>query len=273
MVHTNHYIVLVVLYKCKPSDSFTVLSLINCKPYLSNSKIIIWDNSPSVILEAERDFLIRNLPNSIYIHTPENISLSKIYNCVIKENSSGEYFVVFDQDSSFDQVYFKKLEEATQHNKDINLFLPYVVHKKRIVSPGDYMIIKGKYWKDIQTGRIFAKNKAAISSGMAISFHYLNTDFKGYDERLTLYGIDTYFMLQYALHNQYFFVLNYELKHSLSIFEHEDVETVLKRFRNKKKCFAILHEKPFTKFLIVKSYIFYLSLKMSLLYRDIRFLE
>lgn len=223
--------------------------------------------------EDEKEFLGKSLINSKYVHTPDNLPLSKIYNSIIEHHRQGNYFIIFDQDSTFDIEYFTTLEAAIYANQDINLFLPYVVHKGLIVSPGDYKIIKGKYWKQINTGRIQARNKAAISSGMVISFRYLNTTFKGYDERLTLYGIDTYFMLQYALSNKYFFVLDYKLKHSLSIFENEDVETVLKRFKNKKKCFAILHEKPFTKFLIVKSYIYYLSLKMAILYRDVRFLE
>ena len=75
-----------------------------------------------------------------------------------------------------------------------------------------------------------SRHKTAINSGMAISTKYLEKYYGGYNEKLTFYGIDNYFMIQYAKCQEYFFVIDYNMQHKLAQYSHEDIS--MKRWRH-----------------------------------------
>lgn len=225
-------VILIVLYKETLNSSKTVTSLLaNCKRILQGKNILvtIWDNSPQMIDKNDfscfEDCSIRYK----YYHTPENLSLSKIYNNVIDLHIEYDFLFIFDQDSYITLDYFSKIETAISTNFKINLFLPYVVINNLFVSPGDWGLYNGKYWTKKATGLISAKNRVAIASGMAIRFNCFNDQKIRFDENLSLYGVDTKFCLDYSKQNVFFYVIDYQLSHSLSIFEDEPNEIKMKR--------------------------------------------
>ena len=171
----SKFLILIVLYKCKVKESLSFISLLESSEYLSNSKLILWDNSPSIQSVDVNN--ISSFQQAEYIHTPENMSLSKIYNRVIQENEKYDYMIILDQDSSFSSDYLEKINKAINKHPTINLFLPLIKSDKTIVSPGNYKIFKGSYWKKEKYGIINSKNILAINSGMVINFNYLKNSY------------------------------------------------------------------------------------------------
>lgn len=212
-------LILIVIYNTNITKSETFKSLIDSKDYLFESDLFIWDNSPiSQDVSILNTFFEENT-NILYEHHPENLPLSKAYNKVINKFKNDEYdfLVLLDQDSSFRKELFIKLHNTFQVNKEINLFLPIIKFKNRVVSPTKKYFLKGFYFKGKPFGIQKARNISAINSGMIISFKFLKEKYKGYDERLKFYGTDDYFMMQYCKNENELYILDYEFEHDLTL--------------------------------------------------------
>lgn len=263
----------VVLFKEPIGKSNTLLSLIKLAEYLNkvNAKVIIWDNSPEKqsISELER---LNFFSNHQYFHTPENMSLAKIYNKMYVFNNSYDILMLFDQDSYVEMDYFIKIQDALEKNPTVNLFLPIIKVEELIASPADRKFVSGKYWNQLRRGLIKAKDKLAITSGMAISIKYLVTHHPCFNEELNLYGIDTDFMIQYEKRNRYFFVIDYVMEHNLSFFENESMDKKIMRFRDHKKSLKIIFKKESELLYFMATISLFLSaLKLSIKHRTLIF--
>ncbi|WP_338358635.1 hypothetical protein [Yeosuana marina] len=265
----------IVLYKLKISDSSTINSLVSIKKFLNNinTKIVIWDNSPNSQNIKELESL-NNFVDFEYKHTPENVSLAKIYNSIYKNNSQYGSLILFDQDSEIDEDYFLKLNSAQKKYQNINLFLPIIKAKNLVYSPANRFLVTGRHWKNERYGIIKSLNKLAITSGMAIRMNYLLNKYPCFNEDLNLYGVDTDFMIQYEKLNKYFFVLDYVMKHDLSVFTEDSKEMKLLRYRNHKKAIIkIFKNESILKFWLAKAFIILSSIKQSIKYRSFKFLK
>lgn len=222
-------VLLVVLYKETLASSTTIHSFLKSRKYHKKIKLIIWDNSPNKI----EDFSLLNDYNLSfkYIWTPENLPLSVIYNQVIENIINADFLFLFDQDSSFNDVYFDEFFCSLNDNLDLKLFLPLIKNQNRIVSPGLFWIYKGVYIRENIGGRISSKNILAVSSGMIIRINIFRESPLKFDENLSLYGIDSKFLLDYSEFYKELFVLNYELKHNLSQFIVESKDVKLQRMK------------------------------------------
>ena len=268
----SKFLILIVVYECKVKESLSYISLLKSSEYLSNSKLILWDNSPSI--QSIYTDNISSLQQAEYIHTPENMSLSKIYNRVIQENEENDYLIILDQDSSFSSDYLEKLNSAITKHPSINLFLPLIKSEQTIVSPGDYKIFKGSYWKKERYGIIDAKNILAINSGMVINFNYLKNIYKGYDERLRFYGTDTFFMLDYAENNDFLFVIDYVFKHKSALLDRdENVDKQIIRLNDLFFAWRIIHEHKKFNLILINIYILIRIFKLVIKYRNIKYFE
>ncbi|MCS3232620.1 hypothetical protein NXW89_25725 [Bacteroides thetaiotaomicron] len=244
-------ILLVVLYKQKINESLTIRSFCEgCHEFHKETLLVIWDNSP---INQNIDFEYLHNLNIVftYEHTPENKSLSCIYNIILNTYSRAEAIYLFDQDSILTTEYFQKMECAFYENPDIGLALPYVMHSNQIVSPGVFQFYKGKYLKFLQRGRVYSKNIIAITSGMAIRPDLIVKNKITFDEYLSLYGIDTKFCLDYAKSFSYLCIIDYQLRHSLSQFEKEEKTIKLMRYSSQMKAMRYI-----TKQKSIISYIF-----------------
>ena len=194
------YLILVIVYNQKLSESLTIQSLIYSKNELQGSRLIVWDNSKVQQDTSEKQNLFSNFSeiNIDYIHTPENLSLSQIYNNVRKSTKYGyEYIILMDQDTVFNQSLFQVHKEAINAYGKFNLYLPIIKYKSKIISPGYLYYFKGFYFQKEIKGVVLSKFKTAINSCMIINYDYFVNKFNGYDERLRFYGTDDYFMHSY----------------------------------------------------------------------------
>lgn len=219
---------LIVLYKEDIYTSKSVQSFLSSKP--KNTKLVVWDNSPHVLPKEQVDYLKCHVEAFSYNHTPQNLSLSQIYNTFWADNSDSNLLYIFDQDSVFTSEYFEKAELAYNTNSDIGLFIPYVKVGEQLVSPGYFKYYNGGYFDSAPEGRIESKDKLAIASGMAIAIHRVGA--LRFDENLTFYGIDSKFTLDYSIYCNSIFVLDYGLTHELSQFVKEDPKKTYLRFKS-----------------------------------------
>jgi GT2 family glycosyltransferase len=266
---TSSFIIVVVLYKIRPNNSPSLVTL--AKNFPADSKIVVWDNSPAILNEMDLNWIKTSFPTVEYIHTPENISLAKIYNQVYFNNLQYEYFLILDQDTTLTPEFFIELQTAIDQHPEINLFLPLVYHGRQIVSPADFWLYKGIYWTHRKIGLVTAKNRLAIASGMTIRMDYLKDRKNRFDERLKLYGIDDKFMLDYGKENQYFYVIDYVLNHQLSMFEQEDSKKKTMRFiEHKHSQKTICKSISLLSWTIVSVLLFVKSIWQALKWKDFR---
>lgn len=265
-------LIVVVLYKCNLEESQTWASLIASHDYWhEKTRVLVFDNSPIALSASDQNQISSTGNGSDYFHSPENISLAKIYNSAIHKSDGEDFLMLLDQDSEFDSRFFSEFYQKANLHPDIDLFLPYVVHNKIVVSPGNWLGYKGRYWKNLMTGIVDSKNLTAIASGMLIRFSYLANDRMHFDETFVLYGIDTYFMQKYSKRRRSAYVLNYELKHDLSIYSETSEETRLFRFRNFFSSTLLLTKESVIKRSKALIYLFYKSMEQSIKNRDIRY--
>ena len=113
---------------------------------------------------------------------------------------------------------------------------------------------------------------SAISSGMIISFDYLKTIFNRFDERLSIYGVDTSFMKKYSEISNDLVVLDYELDHDLTLSTlNESSETLIKVYHQMLNSWLIIYSKSIL-LIIVKIYCMLHSIYTSLKFLDKRYL-
>lgn len=258
---------LVVVYKMHLIASPTILSFAN---YLqaqgaqvaSGYRLLIWDNSPNTS-DADVQALRVQLPalEIQYVHTPENCSLSKIYNEVASLLAVDEYLTLFDQDTELPASFFEELKMAQRDQW--SLILPKVECQGLLVSPGKRFFARGIRLKEIGSGAIKSKNLLAINSGMSILGKVFRS-FK-YDERLRFYGTDTFFMRNYEKYFDQAFVLETPISHSLAEMEKKSDEWWATHSKEKLRTFDIVFNNSIIEIIFVRIYAASLRVKARLL--------
>ena len=215
---------LVVVYGTVPSQSAAITSLGRIAKSGIALRTLIWDNSP----QQRHDSLPKgDWGETSWVHTPENLGLSAIYNEVIANRlKPGEHLLLLDQDTLLPDNFFGAAAEAIAANPSVNLFLPMVRAHERWVSPLYAAVGWGRYWKQPRIGIRPSRHLGAINSGMIISARYLKDRFAGYDRDLRFYGTDTFFMLEYRRQNQWAYVLDAVIHHDLSFYSTSTLERI-----------------------------------------------
>lgn len=270
------FVVLVVLYKLRPAEAETLLSLQKCVSLDKDSVVVVRDNSPTPLSETDQAELHKMLNHTQcrYIHTGKNVSLSCIYNETIRSLEKENFLVLFDHDSTFNNNFFVELCNSIHAHPGISLYLPLVYSERTLVSPSTMFVFKGSHWKKERIGIVSSRYHTAINSGMVISVNYLQHDFAGYDERLLFYGTDNYFMALYRKNRETFCVFPYRMQHSLDFYRPgEPFEAKSARFRELRNAWLLqmsLHSK--VAYGLVYCYLDLYSIKFAILQRDIRFM-
>lgn len=219
------FLALIVVYGTDPVRTSSLQTLLANEFDRNRLRTLVWDNSPHPKAKVEE----LQRAGVLYRSTPENLGLSRIYNCVIAEDLvAGEHLLLLDQDTVLPVDFLPTVEAAIGQHPDIDLFLPMIQANGNWVSPLDYFLGWGRYWSAPRSGRMKSAHVCAINSGMVIAARYL----KGrqvYDERLRFYGTDTQFMLDYADCRNELVVLNTQLVHDLSFFS-DPVEERVRKF-------------------------------------------
>ena len=265
-------LVLVVLYKREIYDSETIRSVLEQDLTNADYKLVLWDNSPTVKASPDLSLLKQRFLEVEYVSSPENEWLSKAYNRVLTDTCY-DYALLFDQDSTLPAGFTGVCVKSINDNPEIGLYLPIVKNGERIVSPGNFWIFKGKHWKTASYGILKSKNLLAITSGLLISAKYLKKYQHRFDERLDLYAIDSKFMLDYAKNEHLLCVIPTIIAHNSVLWSNPSADVMLKRFRNFRKAWSIMLSDSLGPFLLTNLHTTYLSVKLAIKYRDLRFLK
>lgn len=221
---------LIVIFNESVFDTSTYKSLIEMLAYSPHaSSLHVWDNSKHA-QHSRKDFDEVTDIKVYYYHSPRNEHLSVVYNQVLDKcfNEHYSYVTILDQDS-YIPLDFKELFKGAS---DAKLIIPTIYSAKsgRMISPRyqSYNYFSNKcttHYFDSPTisGFYPSRNFFAVASGMTISKSLWQTGIR-FCEKLSFYGVDTEFCVDYALNNQQFFVISAKFKHSASNEDLEDYD-------------------------------------------------
>lgn len=219
--------VFVVLYRRDPEAAETLITLsqIDFIALGLDVEIYIWDNARLDPSPPRAGFLPAA---SRYFSSPENEPLSKVYNTLVGE-SNRPYVIVFDQDSSVDEEFFRQLSRSIAE-VTADVFVPVIRHDGRTISPGRLRWIKGAALRQVKTNAMLPSGFTAMMSGLCISRKLLTQlEPRPFDERLWLYGVDTRFCRDLAARRGRAFLTAAELGHDSALRNTADPRATLQR--------------------------------------------
>jgi len=206
---------LTVVYGTSPSEASTLISLAthNFLQFKISPTFVIWDNS---VAGFGYDSIPQLTGNVKYFHTGNNTPLSRVYNRIISEYSDVDWIVFLDDDSYIDNSYLLSLQEFW--NSNIPLAIPRIELSNTLISPGKLVGVRGRALKhdEIHQGSLRSKGLAAMMSGTIARRDIFNKEL-GFDERLSFYGIDTRFFIDYSNIYPYVYLLNTTMRHSSAL--------------------------------------------------------
>lgn len=263
------FLILVVLYN-KSIDSSKTLSGLTAAADCINAQgneIYIWDNSLHQLNGHQINSLKSTFQQFVYNHCPQNLHLSAVYNKAIEHllQSQNKYLVLLDDDTSITENFFNEIAVVANTQQNIDLMLPQIICNNVVVSPSKYFYGHGSFIQHVQTGPVKSTHKMAINSGMVISKKYLTaTGFK-YLSALRNYATDNYFMQQYAQMNEWLYILNEKIEHSLSLYDQDtSVEKKIANYKEISRGLKLVH--PYSLFL--RLLLFKNKLTLALKYKD-----
>ena len=225
---------LTVLFSSKPEDCETVRSLanLNFEKYGVRPSFIFWDNSSDGFGHDELDSKFLGF-EVIYKHTPENIRLSKLYNNVIDAYSGAyDYIVFLDDDSVVLDEYLHSL--LPFFVSCALLAMPKIFFEGVMISPGLVRGVRGKLYDEaiLKTGLSDSLNVVGMMSGTIAKTKLFEFDLR-FCERLSFYGVDTRFYLDYQKNFKELFVLDLTMEHSSALRDSAICfDDQIKRFSN-----------------------------------------
>jgi GT2 family glycosyltransferase len=254
-------------------DSITLSSLLKQDLPSDDVRVVIWDNSPeSVSDEKIIDDLNQRFKSVEFIHSPENTSLSVIYNSMIRNNTAALY-VFLDQDSELSPTYIRSVIEAAAENPKISLFAPQVRAQNLLVSPGSFKTFKGKLFESISPGIQPSQGMTIVTSGMTVRPSLFKKTGLWFNEKLWLYAIDTDFFLRFRDKFPDFYVLDEIVGHGSALRESLTVDQRLFRFGNLRWSYLEMFSARRSSMALPLLYMGYLSIKHAIQYRSLRFLR
>lgn len=206
----------------------------------------------------------------IYKHNPKNEGISKAYNesAVLAEKLEKKWLFFIDQDSEFPTDYIQTLEIAIKENNNINLFAPILKSGSIIVSPCWVFWEKGKMMKSPKPGIQNMVNKSYINSGLCVSLNAFK-EVGGYNNFIRLDFSDHYFIKQFKKKFKKMYLIDTEVKHSLSTFS-DSYDSQLNRF--KFYCNGARNFSEFQNFIPLFIICSFRSIKLTVLSKNVKFL-
>ena len=219
-----------VLYKCKLSDSLSFISISNSlKENGIKADILIWDNSPEPQKLSSVDKEVWDFVK--YRHCPENDGVSKAYNAgaVIANNLDRKWLILLDQDTEFNVDIIKKLYEIISSNHSYKILAPVVKLKNgNNFSPFIYKHKRG-YEVNLVSNRTYSLSTyGIINSGMVIETKAFVAS-GGYNEKVKLDFADTQFIENFRKFYSEFFLFDSIAFQDFSNDE-KDISKLARRF-------------------------------------------
>jgi len=263
----NYFLISIVLYKEKLSDSPSFITLNEGIPKNSKISLLVYDNSP----EPQKIDPITEKWNIIYIHNSNNEGISKAYNesANIAERLNKKWLLFADQDTHFPISFLHTLISAIKKNTTIQIFSPILRSGKIVISPCWVYWEKAFPMRCPLTGVQKLKNRSIINSGLCISLQAFKIA-GGYKNDIRLDFSDHYFFRSLKKHYKYLYIIEGDVEHSLSIFT-DSLTSNAHRF--KYYCDGARKYSNFATFIPVFIVCTYRMLKQSILNKSLCFIS
>ncbi|MFT6834446.1 MAG: hypothetical protein ACJA0H_000477 [Francisellaceae bacterium] len=240
----------VVLYSEPAGKTLTFTSIsrvdfkrLNIKPFF-----YIKDNS---IAGHSNSFFEEGFGHEYCVaHNTKNEKLSVVYNEMISfsviNDVPSDIYIILDDDSKIMHDYFCGLIDF--YKSEASVAVPIIRNNGEIISPGKVDGIKGKSIteSEFRTGVNKNKNFVAMMSGTAIKESIFEVDGITFCEKLSFYGVDTKFFLDYQEKNNKIFIIDYSLEHHSALRDtNYDFNNMYQRLANVMQAhFYIFSNKP-----------------------------
>jgi len=261
---------IVVIYTTPPAQTLTLQSLasIDFSKLHINASLSIWDNSAEGFGEGA---IPGSSENINYYHKGKNERLSIVYNKIVSDSKSSEYFVILDDDSKITDVYISSL--AGYFSSNVPVGIPRIMFERGLISPGRVEGVRGKQVSNerLDIGIVDSVGLVAMMSGTIIHRQVFDAGHL-FDERLSFYGVDTKFFIDYAKRYPKIFILDAVLTHSSALRERGQTYTSrVKRLRNLvlSKVYVFDHVSHFKLKILI--YLFFFCIKTIIKEKDIRY--
>jgi len=262
---TRVYII-IVMYNMSCIESVT-LNNIDKFGLKDDMNVIICDNSTD---DYSINKVYCNNKKYTYIDMNGNKGLSKAYNAAINRILDKDaWIILFDQDTEVSEDFFTKMEKSIEDFPNIFVHVPIVMDTAGILSP---TMITNYNIKRIKDPFINSSDLSAINSGMLINLKVF-AKIGLYEESLFLEYIDHYFIRRYKENNGEIIVVDTKLFQNYSENNHTKIEGDLKRFSIYLKDFKIFCNTSFYGKLYYYVKILYRGIKLSLIYKNLRFIK
>lgn len=176
----TRFLVVVVLYGIELQMSETIETL-RALPERSSRLVttLLWNNGPLPLASKE------GAPRgSILVNAIWNTPLGTVYNHAIRHNDIFDVFVIFDQDTRYEPMFFTSIEEAIQAGLK-TLAVPTSISSDLVVSP---MLRSYRASSKLRPGLFDGSKYTAIGSGMVIPSSLAKEC--RFTTELQLYGVD-----------------------------------------------------------------------------------
>lgn len=214
----DEFLAVIVLYKTTIKECNTLISLQQACEYCNNTlDVVVYDNSPAYN-EQQQTALYPNL-TLIYKKDFHNSGVSTAYNFghTIALQKGKKWLILFDQDTHLPKNSIKAyLNSIDQFDTEL-LFCPIMIsHEKKIISPCNFVFMRGSYLNHIDCGINNFKGKSLINSGLCISVGAFSKN-NGYNNLIKLDYSDHDFITRFAKNvTDKFVVLDLHVLHQLS---------------------------------------------------------
>jgi len=271
---TEKFVAVIVLYNLLFEESMSLFSLNQCCADLNDKfDVIIYDNSPE---QNPYDLTHYKWLNVIeYKWDKKNSGVSAAYNYAAEfsKKLNKEYLIVLDQDSNLSLNYLDEAIRQTGSNPSINLFAPILKYNDKIYSPCKYLYYKAWHFNDVSLGIRKLKHETLLNSGLIIKLSFFN-QIGGFNPMVKLYFSDFEFINRARKYTSNYYCLNSICMHDLGSTEQINKPVALSRFRYYcNGAIMSIKSENVIEYLWVTFFIFLRSVKLSIQFKDIAFLN
>jgi GT2 family glycosyltransferase len=221
---TEHSIqIILVLYKTGLKDSLSYKTLCeHISVLLYNYELLIYNNSPEIIIEESKNYVLINAKQNEMLAGAYNFALCRAIEC--KRN----WLLLLDHDTCLTKEYFEQLNIALALNENIAAIMPKLRYKQIHLSPKSCNPFFG-HWgrmRNLQnTGIIEDTTLQAFNSATVLLVKALQ-NIGGFPLEFPLYELDYCLFYRLSKNREKFYIMNVYLFHDLTMLDYRNKMTI-----------------------------------------------
>ena len=209
--------IVLVLYKLKLKDSLTYQSFTKyIKKTSIKYELLVYNNSPEVIIEKEDGYLLVNSANKEM--------LSGAYNYALKlaENTNKKWLLLLDQDTELTEHFFGELEIFLKSNlkQRFGAVVPVLFKGKYHLSPISFSPVFGPFlsYKSVDSNVDTNICVSAYNSAAMVDVEFMKS-IGGFSSEYPLDMLDHWYFYQMYKAKKPIYVLNARIEQNLSLLD------------------------------------------------------